>query len=77
ESRAGSPCHLPGRHRLSLENTASQPRDAPVTVWACLRRSLTASQTASALRVPSGTIKSRLSKAKQMLKEMIQDEIEL
>ncbi len=34
-------------------------------------------QTASALRVPSGTIKSRLSKAKQMLKEMIQDEIEL
>lgn len=34
-------------------------------------------QTASALRVPPGTIKSRLNKAKQLLKERVQYEIDL
>ena len=34
-------------------------------------------QTAEALHIPVGTVKSRLNKAKKLLKEMIQDEVEL
>lgn len=35
------------------------------------------SQTAYSLRIPAGTVKSRLNKAKKLLKEMLNDEIEL
>lgn len=35
------------------------------------------SQTAFSLRIPAGTVKSRLNKAKKLLKEMLNDEIEL
>lgn len=34
-------------------------------------------QTAQVLRIPLGTVKSRLNKAKKLLKEMIQDEVDL
>lgn len=34
-------------------------------------------QTAKVLKIPVGTVKSRLSKAKKLLKEMMQDEVEL
>jgi RNA polymerase sigma-70 factor (ECF subfamily) len=33
--------------------------------------------TAFSLKVPPGTVKSRLSKAKKLLKEMLNDEVEL
>lgn len=35
------------------------------------------SQTAYSLRIPAGTVKSRLNKAKKLLKEMLNDEVEL
>lgn len=64
--------------RSNLQDAVQQlPEKLRMTIILYYFQELDINQTAHALSVPPGTIKSRLSKAKQMLKEMIQDEIEL
>ena len=53
------------------------PEKLRLTIILYYFEELNINQTAKALRVPPGTIKSRLNKAKLLLKERIKDEIEL
>lgn len=64
---------------LNVLQTAVQqlPEKLRMTIILYYFQELDINQTARVLRVPTGTVKSRLSKAKQLLKEMVQDEIEL
>ena len=53
------------------------PEKLRTTVILYYFQGLNIGETAKALRIPSGTVKSRLSKAKKMLKEMMSDEVEV
>lgn len=53
------------------------PEKLRLTVLLYYFRELDVGQTATILSIPAGTVKSRLSKARILLKEMINDEIEL
>jgi len=53
------------------------PEKLKTTVILYYFQDLNIGETAKALRIPSGTVKSRLSKAKKMLKEMMSDEVEV
>lgn len=53
------------------------PEKLRLTITLYYFRDLDINQTAQVLSIPSGTVKSRLNKAKKLLKEMIEDEIEL
>ena len=53
------------------------PDKLRMTIILYYYRDMDINQTAQSLHVPPGTVKSRLSKAKKLLKEMIQDEVEL
>jgi RNA polymerase sigma-70 factor (ECF subfamily) len=53
------------------------PEKLRTTVILYYFQDLNIGETAKALRIPSGTVKSRLSKAKKMLKEMMSDEVEI
>lgn len=52
------------------------PEKLRTTVILYYFQDLNIAETAKALKIPSGTIKSRLSKAKTMLKEMMGDDVE-
>lgn len=53
------------------------PEKIRVTVILYYFKELEVAQTAQILDIPPGTVKSRLSKARTLLKEMIKDEVEL
>jgi len=53
------------------------PEKLRMTIILYYFKDLDINQTAHALHIPPGTVKSRLSKAKKLLKEMIQNEVEL
>jgi RNA polymerase sigma-70 factor (ECF subfamily) len=53
------------------------PEKLRTTVILYYFRDLNIGEAAKALQIPSGTVKSRLSKAKKLLKEMIGDEVEI
>lgn len=64
---------------LSNLNDAVQqlPDKLRVTIILYYFRDLDINQTAHALKVPPGTVKSRMNKAKKLLKEMVKYEVEL
>ena len=63
-------------HRDLHQAVGRLPDKLRITVLLYYFRDLDIQSTAAALGVPSGTVKSRLQKAKKLLKEMMQDEIE-
>ena len=63
-------------HRDLHQAVGRLPDKLRITVLLYYFRDLDIQSTAAALGVPPGTVKSRLQKAKKLLKEMMQDEIE-
>lgn len=63
---------------LDLHEAVQQlPDKLRITILLYYFKDMEISQTAEALSIPVGTVKSRLNKAKQLLKETMKDEIEL